>query len=234
MYSYTAFIAPVSSARLHSEAKTQSCVPLNPNAGPASPPVGMQRAVETPYVVRSHAASQTHPERACWTFSHPRPPPAVDAASPSPDSMDTSSDPSGGARSPSADAAGNASNDRTVHLSFRHDPSRAAGIGCGYGAPDPEVAAVVAESPANPAPPGRTDTTATIHGFLGSFHLVLYEGGSGNGEEESGEEQRPRSSVISIASHSFSVGMFSWFPLVSFIDLAFDLFLPFLDVLSQD
>mmetsp|Transcript_30895 Transcript_30895/g.64754 ORF Transcript_30895/g.64754 Transcript_30895/m.64754 type:complete len:979 (-) Transcript_30895:15-2951(-) len=194
--SYTAFIAPVSSARLHSEAKTQACIPLNTNEGPASPPVGLQRAMETPYVVRSHAASQTHDEQPCWTFSHPHPPHASD------DNMDTMSDKEDS--SDSANAAKNVNNDRHIHLSFHHDPAHGAGIGCGYGALDPEVKSVASASSTIEA-----DATSTIHGFLGSFHSVLYEGRKDNREER----REKRLSVISIAPHSFSVGMFSWFPL---------------------
>ena len=59
------------------------------------------------------------------------------------------------------------------------------------------------------------DITLTIHGFLGTFEALLYET-SGPGAGESVEERaQERSSIISIAPHSFSVGMFSWFPLVS-------------------
>ena len=43
-----------------------------------------------------------------------------------------------------------------------------------------------------------------IHGFLGTFHCVLYQSVVGTEEE---------SSIISIAPTTFSVGMFSWFPL---------------------
>ena len=47
--SHTPFIAPVSSVHLHTEAKTQSFLHLNANKGPASPSVGMQRAMEAPH-----------------------------------------------------------------------------------------------------------------------------------------------------------------------------------------
>ena len=45
----------------------------------------------------------------------------------------------------------------------------------------------------------------TIHGFLGTFHSTLYQPTS--------DEENDQPSVISIAPSSFSVGMFSWFPL---------------------
>ena len=63
---YTAFLAPVSSKRLHADAKSQAQVPHD-----GAQALGIQRAMETPYVVRTHAASQTHTEQVCWTFKHP-------------------------------------------------------------------------------------------------------------------------------------------------------------------
>lgn len=150
--------------------------------------------METPYVVRSHAASQTHEEQPCWTYYHPhQKKKQLDEA------MDTTTD----NRNASADAAQNINNDRHAHLSFSYDPTYGAASGCGYGAVDEEVAKMLSSE----ADTNNSDTAVTIHGFLGSFHSVLYE--SPDNEE--------RSSVISIAPHSFSVGMFSWFPLVSFL-----------------
>jgi len=63
---YSAFVAPVSSCRLHIEARQQAQVPHE-----GSQPLGIQRAMETSYVVRTHAVSQTHAEQLCWTFDHP-------------------------------------------------------------------------------------------------------------------------------------------------------------------
>mmetsp|Transcript_24035 Transcript_24035/g.66613 ORF Transcript_24035/g.66613 Transcript_24035/m.66613 type:complete len:668 (+) Transcript_24035:175-2178(+) len=63
---YSAFVAPVSSCRLHVEATQQAQVPHE-----GAQPLGIQRAMETSYVVRTHAASQTHVEQLCWTFDHP-------------------------------------------------------------------------------------------------------------------------------------------------------------------
>lgn len=70
--SYTAYLAPLSSMKLHSEARAQSFFPATlANGGLESAPMGIQCAMETPYVVRTHAASQTHMEQSCWAFSHP-------------------------------------------------------------------------------------------------------------------------------------------------------------------
>mmetsp|Transcript_4466 Transcript_4466/g.10772 ORF Transcript_4466/g.10772 Transcript_4466/m.10772 type:complete len:666 (-) Transcript_4466:111-2108(-) len=63
---YSAFVAPISSCRLHTEATQQAQVPHE-----GAQPLGVQRAMETSYVVRTHAASQTHAEQLCWTFDHP-------------------------------------------------------------------------------------------------------------------------------------------------------------------
>ncbi len=211
--SYTSYIAPVSSARLHSEAKTQSCHPLNANEGPASPPVGMQRAMETPYVVRTHAASQTHEEQACWVFSHPRPPPTGGGTS-SPSSGDDAGDDADAAArdsSGSARAADDVNNDRHAYISFRHDPAHGAASGCGYGPLDAGVSSILSSHSTGISARGDA---VVIHGFLGSFHSVLYESPHSKSTKNRGEGES-RSSVVSIAPNSFSVGMFSWFPLVS-------------------
>jgi protein arginine N-methyltransferase 5 len=63
---YTTFLAPVSSIRLHTDARQQAQVPHE-----GAQTLGLQRAMETSYVVRTHAASQTHPEQICWRFQHP-------------------------------------------------------------------------------------------------------------------------------------------------------------------
>lgn len=63
---YTSYLAPISSVRLHTDAKQQAQVPYE-----GAQPLGIQRAMETAYVVRTHSASQTHPEQACWVFQHP-------------------------------------------------------------------------------------------------------------------------------------------------------------------
>ena len=64
---YTTYLAPISSVRLHTDAKQQAFVPHD-----GAQPLGLQRAMETSYVVRTHAASQTHNEQLCWTFDHPK------------------------------------------------------------------------------------------------------------------------------------------------------------------
>jgi len=63
---YTSFLAPISSVRLHTEAKTQAQIPHD-----GAQSLGLQRAMETSYVVRTHAASQSHAEQPCWVFNHP-------------------------------------------------------------------------------------------------------------------------------------------------------------------
>ena len=69
---YVSFIAPLSSAKLHQEAKAQAYVSTDPGAGPMGQPFGFLRAMETPYVVRTHAGTQTHGEKECFKFVHPR------------------------------------------------------------------------------------------------------------------------------------------------------------------
>ena len=214
---YTSYIAPVSSARLHTETTTQSCLPLHPNHGPTSSPVGIQRAMETPYVVRTHAASQTHKEQPCWIFSHPYPltvktlsEEVTPAASLSDTLLGSGEDAT--CNSSSANAAHNINNDRYAHISFPRDPTHGITHGCGYGAindNDPPSFLLSTPSTAISNSNMQSDSTIIIHGFLGSFHSVLYEA-----------KDKNRSSIISIAPNSFSVGMFSWFPLVS-IDLCF-------------
>jgi protein arginine N-methyltransferase 5 len=197
---YTAFIAPVSSSRLYSEARCQSSYPSHPEEGPAAPASGMQKALETPYVVRSHAASQTHPEKACWTFSHPH-------TSKSNTLMDIEDNSSNTPPNLSAEAAREINNDRYAHISFRCDPMHGASAGCGYGALNTEMSSMDLK--------GVSDgSNVTIHGFLGSFHSVLYESPSDKSSVgKIKQKSRKRLSVISIAPKSFSVGMFSWFPL---------------------
>jgi protein arginine N-methyltransferase 5 len=63
---YSTYLAPVSSCRLHNDAAQQAHVPHE-----GEQPLGIQRAMETAYVVRPHLASQTHQEQFCWSFEHP-------------------------------------------------------------------------------------------------------------------------------------------------------------------
>jgi protein arginine N-methyltransferase 5 len=150
--------------------------------------------METPYVVRSHAASQTHSEQECWTFTHPH-------------SKIATKDMTTGTTDQnfSAEAARNVNNDRHAHLSFLHDPTHGAAMGCGYGPIDLEMQNVAAETLDDASStPMNESTVLMIHGLLGTFHSVLYQ-----------SKDETKLSTISIAPHSFSVGMFSWFPLVS-------------------
>lgn len=152
--------------------------------------MGLQRAMETPYVVRSHAASQTHSEQECWKFAHFRRSKSMDA-----DAQQ---------QNLSADAAKNVSSDRHAHLSFQFDATGGAAMGCGYGAFNPEMAFMATASTGEVNGPNSDSTSLIIHGLLGTFHSVLYQ-----------SKDKTKLSTISIAPNSFSVGMFSWFPLVS-------------------
>uniref|UniRef100_A0A7S2E2A0 Protein arginine N-methyltransferase n=1 Tax=Helicotheca tamesis TaxID=374047 RepID=A0A7S2E2A0_9STRA len=220
--SYTSFLAPVSSMRLHSEARAQAYSPSNPTDGPGGQPCGTLRALETPYVVRPHAASQTHVEKACWDFRHPK------VAG---DSSSTSEN--GGSKSEvsamSTTSAGNINgsqsveavilepdNERHIRVSFPHDQTHGAGSGCGYGPFDSAVAAMAAAMPIPPVTSSSGSSSSvsqsgfsgatgmTVHGFLGTFHSTLYQSPLPGNEGSN--------SVISIAPTTFSVGMFSWFP----------------------
>ena len=173
---YTAYLAPVSSMRLYTEAQAQAYIPSRATDGPMGKPCGTLQAMETPYVVRTYAASQTHAEQPCWAFSHPHA------------------------------ASGNnvltVDNERSIQLVFGEDKTYGSGFGSGYGAFDGSVAEMTASAASQS---NGEDGGITIHGILGSFHSTLYQPLDG------GETQQP--SVISIAPSSFSVGMFSWFPL---------------------
>jgi len=181
---YVSFLAPVSSMRLHAEAQAQAYSPSNASEGPAGKPCGALQAMETPYVVRTHAASQTHLELSCWDFSHPL--------------TDRSSN------ACTKEAAIAVDNERHKELLFVPDSAHGAGSGSGYGLYDSSVTAISA-SARNDASIGseRSNTGITIHGFLGTFHCVLYQSITNN----------ETSSIISTAPSSFSTGMFSWFPL---------------------
>ena len=112
-----------------------------------------------------------------------------------------------GRNSSSASAAEHVNNDRHAHISFTNDLGNGCCFGCGYGALNTEIEPYVSANP-NAGASNDDGVTLTIHGFLGTFHSVLYQSPQCHGSED-------RLSVISIAPHSFSVGMFSWFPLVS-------------------
>jgi len=192
---YVSFLAPVSSMRLHAEAQAQAYSPSNASEGPAGKPCGALQAMETPYVVRTHAASQTHLELSCWDFSHP----LTDRVS----------------NVCTQEAANSVNNERHKELLFVNDTAHGAGSGSGYGMYDSSVTAIAASVRNDGSTTqDKSNTGITIHGFLGTFHCVLYQSTSNN----------EASSIISTAPSSFSVGMFSWFPL--FFPLREPLYLP--------
>jgi protein arginine N-methyltransferase 5 len=161
--SYTAYLAPISSMKLHAEARAQSFFPATTTSvGLDSSPMGTQVAMETPYVVRTHAASQTHEEQPCWNFSHP---------------------------------SSKVDKERTCHLSFKPSPTHGAGCGSGYGPFDSAVAAIAQSVN------GTYTGSVSIHGFVGTFEAILYDG-----------DVNERI-LISTRPKTFSEGMFSWFPL---------------------
>mmetsp|Transcript_8549 Transcript_8549/g.12201 ORF Transcript_8549/g.12201 Transcript_8549/m.12201 type:complete len:722 (-) Transcript_8549:186-2351(-) len=169
---YTAYIAPVSSMRLHSEARAQAYFPSTAADGLDSAPMGTLKSMETPYVVRTHAACQTAVEKPCWEFTHPR----------------------------RRNGLYLKDNERVAHLTFEANVTHGAGCGSGYGPFDTAVATITQTSS------NSTSGPITLHGFLGTFTSTLYNSprGSGGGGE---------SVIISTAPTSFSMGMFSWFPL---------------------
>lgn len=171
---YTSYLAPVSSMRLHCEAQVKAFDAATPTEGPSGKPTGSRQALETPYVVRAHAASQTHVEKPCWEFVH---------FQKSPDTQKITK------------TTANIDNERYAKLLFPPNPTQGAGTGCGYGLFDGAVSSM--------ASTGTLTSDMAIHGFLGTFHCVLYQ--SKLSEKDN--------SVISIAPQTFSVGMFSWFPL---------------------
>lgn len=165
--SYSAYLAPISSWKLHSEARSQSHFPQDLNSLDGAP-LGNLRVMETPYVVRMHAASQTHVEQFCWSFCHP--------------STDKKKE-------------------RVAHLSFSPDPTFGSGCGSGYGPYDPAVAAIAQSTTggvgdANNNNNNTSSSCITIHGLVGTFDAILYN-----------------DITISTRPQSFSVGMFSWFPM---------------------
>ena len=144
--------------------------------GPGGKPCGVLQAMETPYVVRTHAASQLHRELPCWDFSHP-----VKKG-----------------ESGIREAAFGVDNERRAQIVFQISEDNGREYGSGYLEYNNRMAAMTAASSTDGCQKGNI-----IHGFLGTFHCVLYESMTGT----------KQSSVISIAPTTFSVGMFSWFPL---------------------
>lgn len=181
--SYTSYIAPVTSMKLHSEAQAHAFFPSEPLRGPGGEATGMMQAMETPYVVRSHLASQTHEEQSCWEFSHPTKKSNVSIK----------------------DAVLGINRERSAEIIFSSDKCGIA-YGSGYGEKNTTLASLAVSIP------DRSSDGTTIHGLLGTFSCVLYKSASGS------------LATISIQPTSFSVGMFSWFPL--FFPLRDPLFVP--------
>ena len=184
--SYQSFVAPVSSMRLHAEARAQAYTPTKSTDGPGGQPFGMLRAMETPYVVRPYAASQMCTEKPCFEFRHVSdlsPPTGFNSSSTSPSLVD---------------------NDQFATLEFRIDPA-SVGSGCGYGPLDVAISSISKESSSSETVvPTNFRTGVTIHGILGTFEAILYHNTNSNNKEPV---------VLSTAPASFSNGMFSWFPL---------------------
>ena len=141
----------------------------------------MLQAMETPYVVRAHAASQLHKELPCWEFNHPI---RKDGCS-------------------LKDATRQVDNERCTELIFNLEGSSAQ-YGPGYQKVDERLKVLSFSETGDKTHNGSgVDCGRTIHGFLGTFHCVLYQSVTDKNEV----------SIISIAPSTFSVGMFSWFPL---------------------
>jgi protein arginine N-methyltransferase 5 len=64
---YTSHIATASSVQLYNAVRQQALFPNDTETASR----GMTAAVETPYVVRPHHASQMHAQQDCWSFVHP-------------------------------------------------------------------------------------------------------------------------------------------------------------------
>ncbi len=72
---YTLYLAPISALHIHQEiVHAQSWYPAVMGGASFADPctVGITKALETPYVIRTHAASQMLTEQACWSFVHGR------------------------------------------------------------------------------------------------------------------------------------------------------------------
>jgi protein arginine N-methyltransferase 5 len=171
--SYTSYLAPTTSMRLHAEAQAHSYHPSNPIEGPYGKPCGNLAAMEMSYVVRTHAASQTHKELSCWTFSHPI----------RKGNMSLSK------------AVEGVNNKRHIELNFTDSLSSAVGYRSGYRLKCDTLESIVDSIHEN------CKTSYTLHGFLGTFHCLLYQSFT------------HKAVTISIAPNTFSTGMYSWFPL---------------------
>jgi protein arginine N-methyltransferase 5 len=93
--------------------------------------------------------------------------------------------------------------ERFANLAFVSPMDHAAAMGCGYGPVDDSVTAVMAALSSSQS---VSALPWTCTGLLGTFTADLY---NNNQRNESG----PTKVQISTEPHSFSTGMFSWFPL---------------------
>jgi len=170
--SYISFLSPVSSVRLHAEAKAQAySTPSSALDGPMGQPIGILKAMETPYVVRSHAASQTHREKPVFQFEHTN---------------------FGGQNKTSISYLKNPQFNKRNIIGFTlADTIHSYEYGSGYGRMTDNSSKNVPSTSS-----ALTTIGTTIHGLIGTFEAKLF-----------GDV------MISIAPASFSVGMFSWFPL---------------------
>lgn len=178
---YTSYLAPVTSMRLHAESHAHAFFPSEPTQGPGGKPCGVLQAMETPYVVRTHAATQLHEELPCWTFTHPLQKEGL----------------------PLQDAAQNVENERYAEVIFDLGKDGKAAFGSGYQKVNERLTLLAKSDIGKGLNENFSNQSYTIHGYLGSFHCLLYQS----------VLDQTLSSVISIAPSSFSVGMFSWFPL---------------------
>ena len=203
---YTAYLAPVSSIKLHQKVQEQALYPnetegMNGMSAEGSGVLGTQVATETPYVVRPRGASQMGPSLPCWTFAHPNVPQQQQTT-----------------ETPNFSSKANELN-RSVHLEFRGEQvPTSARWGPGYGPLDERVVAMLDGNNNKTTTPTSTaddaEDASTYHlpwsltGFLGTFSADLYI-------------RRPVSSlsppeivrISTVPDGTFSTGMFSWFPL---------------------
>jgi type II protein arginine methyltransferase len=192
---YTSYIAPVSSTKLYQQACQQS---LYPNAS-STACIGYQQAIETPYVVRPHAASQMHTEQPCWSFKHGK-----DMLSYSNNNQNNKT------KNHRNDAEAADDLERTATISFGNSPSAnptfGAASGCGFQPVDEKVAMML-EQLQSQQPQSSSSSSLLpcwiLNGFLGTFTATLYY------SARTGE----KISLSTAPNHNFSTGMFSWFPL---------------------
>jgi len=194
---YTSFLSPVSSMTLHSHARSQAYAAYNSFEGPAGKPCGILQAMETPYVVRPHSASQTHKEMPCWEFSHPSTVSRINHNNNGERQNKFNSSPCS-----LLDTMEEMDNTRFVQIIFSPDIMNGMKYGCGYGPVDTALEAFTTDISQDEFR-DITYSSNTIHGFLGTFNCILYQSIINENSKI----------VISTAPSEFSKGMFSWFPL---------------------